>query len=111
MESPRVTSSIKNYWFAMTEISEKQITQELRDKIQAKVVYFLTDELGDHEKFTPETRLLSSGLLDSLATVRLITFVENEYNIALSPFDISTEKFDSVNLIVEQILIKTHTNG
>jgi len=40
--------------------------------------------------------LQSSGILDSLAVLGLITFLESEFHIELDVYDTSVERFDSI---------------
>ena|SRR5687767_3351083 len=43
-----------------------------------------------------DTPLQTSGILDSLATVGLIAFVEKEFGVELDVADTSVERFDTV---------------
>ena len=49
------------------------------------------------ENLHEEAQLRSTGVLDSLATLGLITFVEQEYGIELDAQDLAVERFDSIN--------------
>jgi acyl carrier protein len=51
------------------------------------------DELGD------ETPLVTSGILDSLATVRLVAFLEERYGIRVAPHEVSVDYLDTLDLI------------
>jgi len=47
-----------------------------------------------------DTPLISSGIIDSLSMVSLVSFLETEYKIRIPSKKISLEAFDSVNNIV-----------
>ena len=47
--------------------------------------------------------LRTSGILDSLATLRLVSFIEKEYGIELDAYETATESFDRIEDIVALI--------
>ena len=46
-----------------------------------------------------DTPLQTSGVLDSLATLGLVTFVEKEFGIAVADEDLDLDNFRSINAI------------
>ena len=48
-------------------------------------------------------RLVSSGLIDSLSILRLISLLEKKLNISIPPETLQPEDFDDLDLIVETI--------
>lgn len=50
-----------------------------------------------------ETNLISAGLIDSLATIQIITFMEREFNIDLFNTDADPSQLDSVAAILDLI--------
>jgi acyl carrier protein len=46
-----------------------------------------------------ETSLLEGGILDSLALLRLVAFLEERFKITVGETDLLPENFDSVNTI------------
>jgi acyl carrier protein len=52
------------------------------------------------------TPLQSSGILDSLATVGLVSFVEKQFGVELDVYDTSVERFDSIQDIAATVLRK-----
>jgi len=48
-------------------------------------------------------KLVSSGLIDSLAVLKLISLLEKKLNIAIPPETLQPEDFDDVALIVETV--------
>ena len=78
------------------------------DEMKDAVLEYVKDEYveDDDEEVTYETRLISSGLVDSFSMVSLKTFLEKKYNISLPDNEATPEAFDTVNSIVE--LVKKH---
>ena len=74
----------------MTEIIINYITNQLTNEE-------LDEELDIHDD------LLSSGLLDSLAMIKLVVFIENELNIKVPPEDMTIENFMTVNHITQYL--------
>ena len=62
---------------------------------------FLPDE--DPATLTPTTPLLTSGILDSLATLKLINFLEDEFHIQLEPHDADQEFLDTLELLCKLV--------
>jgi acyl carrier protein len=46
-----------------------------------------------------QTRLRTSGVLDSLATLKLVTFVEDRFGIEIEAHEASVENFDTIESI------------
>ena len=60
---------------------------------------FILDESlpgEDPGKLTPTTPLMSSGILDSLATLKLITFLEQRFDIRIEAHEADEEHFDTL---------------
>jgi len=53
-----------------------------------------------------DTPLQSSGILDSLATLGLISFVEQQFHIELDVYDTSVERFDRIQDIAASVVRK-----
>jgi acyl carrier protein len=58
------------------------------------------DELGD------DTALVTSGILDSLATVRLVAFLEERYGIRVAPHEVSVDYLDTLQSITALVQAK-----
>jgi acyl carrier protein len=78
--------------------------EELRQYILSE---FLPGEKASN--LQDDTPLRSSGILDSLATVRLVSFVEEHYGIEVEPHEAGVENFETINLITEFIESKGGT--
>lgn len=53
-----------------------------------------------------DTPLRSSGILDSLATLGLVGFVENRYGIEFDVYETAVERFDRIEDIAGSIIRK-----
>ena len=61
------------------------------------IAEFLPGE--DPDKLTPTTPLMSAGILDSLATLKLITFLEKEFNVQIEAHEADEEHFNTLESI------------
>jgi acyl carrier protein len=52
---------------------------------------------------TDTTRLRTSGLLDSLAAVGLVTFIEKEFDVEFSALDLTVDNFDTIKQMASLI--------
>jgi len=70
--------------------------------------YILKDFLPgeDPDMLTPTTPLVSSGVLDSLAMLRLVSFLEQEFSIRIEAYEADEEHFDTLQAICEMIEAK-----
>lgn len=64
---------------------------------------FLIREMGVEETLADEDPLFSSGLLDSIDLVSILEFIESQWKITFSAFDVGLEDMDSIGRIVRQI--------
>lgn len=64
------------------------------------IIEFLKSDLAiDVDDITDETPLFSSGIIDSFALVSLMTFIETEGGVRISPTDVNLANFDSISRI------------
>jgi acyl carrier protein len=69
------------------------------DAIQESVRRYLleTSLRGERpENVADDLRLRSSGILDSLATIRLIAFLEKRFGIEILPYETGIDRFDTI---------------
>lgn len=69
------------------------------DPIKSAVKAFILEEFlpGERpEALTDETALVTEGVLDSLATLRLVSFLEKEYNVSFAPHEVDAEYLDTL---------------
>jgi len=60
----------------------------------------LVSRFGVKGALDDDTGLFSSGLIDSLSVMDLVSFVEEQLGCAIPPAEITLDNFDSVNRIV-----------
>ncbi len=78
---------------------------EVKSKIREFIVGTWLN--GDDRGLKDDTDLQESGLLDSLTTLALIAFLEENFKIAIDPSDIHAETFKNVDAITALIQRKT----
>lgn len=71
------------------------------DDMQKIVLDYVIEEYveDEDEEITPDTPLISGGLVDSFSMVSLKRFLENKYSISIPDDKATPEAFDSVNKI------------
>ncbi len=52
---------------------------------------------------TNTTPLITAGILDSIATMRLVVFLEQEFSITIEAQDIDPDHFDTIDRIAELV--------
>jgi acyl carrier protein len=68
---------------------------------EAKLREFLEEELAvDVSEISVDSPLFSTGLVDSFALVSLMTFLEDEGNIRVSPSDVNLDNMDSISRVL-----------
>ncbi len=73
-----------------------------KDIIRAYILEeFLPGE--DPALLTDSTELVSGGILDSLATMRLVRFVDTQFGVEIEPHEMSLEYLNTVPDIVRLI--------
>ena len=71
-----------------------------------RIAEFIEQQLlarGSSDPIAFDDDLLVSGLLDSMAVMRLVGFIESEFDMSISPGDVVIENFQTVNAIVKFI--------
>ena len=66
-------------------------------------LHVLLAEYGETSDFSDDTSLVISGMLDSLAVLRIVVFLEQEFGLDLSDQGFDQNDFDSVNSIIRLI--------
>jgi acyl carrier protein len=68
--------------------------------VETAIERFIVDEimLGDsNTKLDPNESLIASGVLDSLALLRLIAFLEDQIGIVVDDSEVIPENFETIN--------------
>jgi acyl carrier protein len=78
--------------------------------IGSAVKQFILDEFLPGEnpgELTETTPLITGGILDSLATMKLITFLEDRYGITMEAHEADPEHLDTIALIEQLVRSKS----
>lgn len=81
----------------------ENIKEELRDYILAE---FLPGEKPSSLK--DDTPLRTSGILDSVAILKMVAFVEQRYGIEVEAHEAGVENFDSIEAIASFVKSRKH---
>jgi acyl carrier protein len=79
------------------------------EAIKSTVKRFILDEFLPGERpdaLTDQTPLVAEGVLDSLATLRLVSFLEKEFKIALAPHEVDAEYLNTLPTIAALVRSK-----
>jgi acyl carrier protein len=82
-------------------MNSQEIQSTLKDYILRE---FLPGEKP--ESLTDSTELITRGILDSLATLKLISFVEEKYRVAFAPHETDVEYLNTIDSIAALIASK-----
>lgn len=74
----------------------------MEEKLLDYIGGLLSEDFED-EELDVNDDLLGSGLIDSLGMMRLIQFIESEFNIAIPPEDMTIENFMTIEHICNYI--------
>ncbi len=80
---------------------ERVINEKVRDFILNE---FLPGE--DPDELKEDTPLIASGILDSIATLKLITFLEKEFDIAVAAHEADSENLNTITDICRLVTSK-----
>jgi acyl carrier protein len=101
-----------NFWIQdeketiMTNLdSEKLSMQEVKEIIK---VYILEEFLpGENPaEMTDSTPLITGGILDSLATIKLVAFLERRFNIQIQAHETMVDYLDTISAIAHLVSSK-----
>ena len=82
-------------------MTREQIIETVKDYILQQ---WLPGE--DPRNLTPTTELITSGILDSLATLELVSFLEEKYKIELQAHEVDASRIGSLAAIADMVLAK-----
>ncbi|TET21939.1 MAG: acyl carrier protein [Candidatus Stahlbacteria bacterium] len=77
--------------------------KQLQDAVLAYVKDEYVEDEEEAEELTPDTPLISGGIVDSFSMVSLKVFLEKRYQIQIPDADATPQSFDTVNKIVELV--------
>ncbi len=78
---------------------------ELRDTIRTFILEeFLPGE--DASELTDDVELFSSGILDSIATLKLVSFIEKRFEIVIEAHEADTDNMNTIETISRLVTSK-----
>lgn len=69
---------------------------------EATIERFIINEvmMGDSQiKIDPDQSLLTSNVLDSLALIRLVNFIEEQFGVSVEDDEVIPDNFETINAI------------
>jgi acyl carrier protein len=84
---------------ALTDMTEQ--SARIRRYITENFLYMRPDY-----QFTDDDALLGKGIIDSLGVMELISFVEEEFGVAVADTDITEQNLGSVNAVARYVASK-----
>jgi len=78
------------------------LTKKIRDFINENLIVF-----DDDAEFTDSDNIFALGFVNSLFAMKLVSYVENNFNIKVANEDLRIENFNSVDNIAAFINSKT----
>jgi acyl carrier protein len=80
------------------------------EEIEKAVHAYILDEFlpgEDPAELTEETPLITGGILDSITTLKLVTFLEDHFGITVEAHEAGMEHLDSIRQIAGLVAEKT----
>lgn len=77
--------------------------------IEASIKTYILNEFlpgEDAAQLTHTTPLISAGILDSIATLKLVSFLEETFSISLAAHETDAEHLDTIDLIAKLVRSK-----
>ena len=84
----------------------------MTDARMQKIKNFIIEEFlpGENpDKLTATTPLISGGILDSIATLKLVMFMEEQYGVSFESHEVDKENLDNLASIVRLLESKNPT--
>ena len=78
---------------------------EIKKSVKAYILQeFLPDESPD--KLTDSTPLVTQGILDSLALLKLVSFLEEEFDVQLAAHEVGVDHMNTISEIAQLVQSK-----
>ena len=82
----------------------------MSDTAKQKIKNFIMEQFlpgEDANELTDDTPLISGGILDSIATLQLVMYIEETFRVSFEPHEVDKENLDTLNLMVRLLESKT----
>ena len=80
-----------------------------QETIKATVKNFILNEFlpgEDPAALTNTTALVTTGILDSIAVLKVVTFLENQFGITIEPHEAVVENLNTLSDIAQLVMSK-----
>jgi acyl carrier protein len=84
------------------------------DDIQSTVKTYILEQFlpeANPDELNATTPLISGGILDSLATVRMVMFLEERFGIDVQAHEVNAENLESLEVIANLVRRKQAAGG
>ena len=84
----------------------KESHEAIMEDIAKVVHHFILREFlpgEDPDELTPSTPLITGGILDSISTLKLVVFLEEQFAITIEAFEAGVEHLDSIAQIADLV--------
>ena len=84
----------------------------MTDALMQRIKNFIMEEFlpGENpDELTETTPLISGGILDSIATLKLVMFMEEQFGVSFEPHEIDKENLDNLASILRLLQSKNPT--
>ena len=72
--------------------------------MKKEIINYISQELLNKQvSFSDSEDLYTSGVIDSLGLMRLISFIEENYDVRVKPGDMTIENFKSIDAIIDYL--------
>jgi acyl carrier protein len=99
----------------MIQISESiRGVQTMSDEIQSAVKEFILREFlpgEDPNELQDDTPLITGGILDSIATLKLVAFLEEQFSISVAAHEADVDHLNTVSDIARLVRSKRGTKS
>ena len=82
----------------------------MSDTAKQKIKNFIMEQFlpgEDANELTDDTPLISGGILDSIATLQLVMYIEETFRVSFEPHEVDKENLDTLILMVRLLESKT----
>ena len=77
-------------------------TSDIKNTVKNYVLReFLPEE--DADELTDTTPLITGGILDSISTVKLVAFLEEQFGISFQAYEMNADYLDTLDTIAETV--------
>jgi acyl carrier protein len=79
--------------------------QEIKESVKNFIIdRFLKNP--NNKELTDSTPLISGGIMDSISTMQLVTFLEKKYNFEFQAHEVDRDNLDSIGVIANFVASK-----